>query len=458
MRELALIPTIEEIRAERARRSFNYFLKWSRPTWNWDWPHLVYQQNAIQESVCSTNRSLIIKTPPQHGKTQQNTISLAVWLLLRNPALRVTIASYSQDNANRMSRQAREIAASCDIALDPSRTAVTEWVTTDGGGVRAVGIGGSLTGWPTDVLLCDDLIKDRQDAQSETVRQTAKDWITDVAMTRNPSLVIATGTPWHEDDALAFFNAAYPEMFDEIRLPALALENDPLGRPVGEPLCPERWPLERLLMQREANRHSFEALFQCNPTPREGALFRVGMLKTCKMADVPQNLLYDGKCVRHWDIGSGGVDSDYTASVCIAGPDREGNWYILNAVRGRWGAHERNSIMRRYAEEDGMSVMVTFPQDPGQAGVEQAASLKRLLAGFRLDSIRETGTKAVRAEPFAAQIEAGNVYLVEGDWHREFIEELRVFPNGRHDDWVDSGSNAFNRLALHTGAARAICV
>jgi predicted phage terminase large subunit-like protein len=103
--------------------------------------------------------------------------------------------------------------------------------------------------------------------------------------------------------------------------------------------------------------------------------------------------------------------------------------------------------MRLTAELDGRGVSVVVPQDPGAAGVDMARALIRLLAGFSVTAERETGDKETRADPFAAQVNAGNVRLVRGAWNTDFIEELRTFPAGGKDDQADAAAGAFNRLS-----------
>jgi predicted phage terminase large subunit-like protein len=141
---------------------------------------------------------------------------------------------------------------------------------------------------------------------------------------------------------------------------------------------------------------------------------------------------------------------DHTAGVRIDGPDKDGLWYVSDVKRGQWDTDERNRIIRQTAEEDGRAVRVIGPQDPGAAGVEAAKAFVRLLTGFAATVERETGPKEVRADPFSAQVNAGNVRLVRGPWNRAFVDELRQFMPGvdnAADDQVDAAAGAFNALA-----------
>jgi predicted phage terminase large subunit-like protein len=131
----------------------------------------------------------------------------------------------------------------------------------------------------------------------------------------------------------------------------------------------------------------------------------------------------------------------------MAGPDADGVFYVVDVVRGQWDATERNRIIRRTGVQDGVEVRVGIPQDPGAAGKEVVASLKRLLAGYAVYDETETGSKEVRADPLAAQVGAGNVALVRASWNSNLVEEFRSFPLGKNDDQVDAAARAFNKLA-----------
>ena len=120
---------------------------------------------------------------------------------------------------------------------------------------------------------------------------------------------------------------------------------------------------------------------------------------------------------------------------------------VSDIVRVRGGPEEVEAAIRATASRDGKGVQVCLPQDPGQAGKAQVASLTKLLLGFNVHSSPETGDKATRAAPVAAQVNVGNVSLVKAAWNRAFVDELAGFPSGAKDDQVDALSRGFNRLA-----------
>ena len=438
------MPSLKAIDAELARRDFHYFLEWSRPTWNWDWPHIRLMAERVQQTMDGDAPPwLLAEIGPQYGKTQLMTVGLTVWLLHRYPGIRIAIGSFSQDSANRMSLDARRLAQEVGLRLDKERSAIQEWMVEGGGRVRVVGRGGTLTGYPVDVMILDDLLKDGQEAESALIRDGVRDWISSVVMTRNPQYGFATGTPWHHEGPQTYLRENYGDILHELVLPSFAGENDPLGRAEGELLCEARWPRAKLERERKANPYRFEALYQCNPTPREGSLFKVSMLRFVEAHEVPVGL----PTVRVWDLAATSGGGDYTAGVKMAGPDAEGTFYVVDVVRGQWDATERNRIIRATAEQDGPLVRIGIPQDPGAAGKEVVAAMRRLLAGFAVFDETETGSKELRAEPLAAQVGGGSVAVVRSHWTSDLVEEFRTFPLGKNDDQIDAEARAFNYLA-----------
>jgi predicted phage terminase large subunit-like protein len=139
-----------------------------------------------------------------------------------------------------------------------------------------------------------------------------------------------------------------------------------------------------------------------------------------------------------------GTDPDWTAGVKMSGLD--GKFYVEDVIRFRDSGAKVRTAIKNTASVDGRLCHIVVPQDPGQAGKDQAASIIGENAGYRISAERETGAKDTRAEPFAAQLEAGNVYLLRGTWNEAFVDELCGFPQG-NDDQVDAAAGAFNHLA-----------
>lgn len=210
----------------------------------------------------------------------------------------------------------------------------------------------------------------------------------------------------------------------------------------GELLFPERFP--RHVVERDKKVMGSMATagqLQQRPAPRGGAFFEWEKLGLKKAAPKMK------KIIRYWDkAGTEGGDGAWTAGVKI-GRGLDDCYYILDVVRGRWAAPAREKAIKLQASIDGPMVEIWIEQEPGSGGKESAESTVLNLAGSLIHSERATGDKVVRAEPFSIQIEAGNVYMVEGEWNQAYLDELKTFPVGKYKDQVDASSGGFNRLA-----------
>ncbi|WP_169545001.1 phage terminase large subunit [Sneathiella aquimaris] len=153
--------------------------------------------------------------------------------------------------------------------------------------------------------------------------------------------------------------------------------------------------------------------------------------------------------VRGWDLAATAEtereSGDWTVGAKVS-RDTNGGYIVEHVERFKGSPAEVEARIETRAREDGQQVQIALPQDPGQAGKAQAASMVRRLSGFRVRATAVTGSKVTRAAPFSAQVEGGNVRLLEGNWNESFINELEGFPSGRHDDQVDAVVEAFNAL------------
>lgn len=159
------------------------------------------------------------------------------------------------------------------------------------------------------------------------------------------------------------------------------------------------------------------------------------------------------RAVRAWDKAAtrktGNDDPDYSAGALMVA--HGGKYYVADMRRGQWSSKDRDDEMKILAELDAMQfgggLSIWTEQEPGSGGKESAEYTLRMLAGYDVHAERATGDKDTRARPFAAQCEAGNVYLLRGKWNADYLDELCAFPEGLHDDQVDASSLAFNKLA-----------
>lgn len=218
----------------------------------------------------------------------------------------------------------------------------------------------------------------------------------------------------------------------------------------GELLAPKRFPQEAVeLIKVEMGSYAYAGQYQERPSPREGAMFKRAWFADKFLKGVPHGIRW----VRHWDLAGTKEEGrgDRTGTVKM-GKAPDGRFIIANARAFKEEGAEVRKIVKTTAYMDTRQCIVSMNQDPGQAGKEQAKSyITTTLPGFTVRMQLETGEKSTRAEPFSVQCEAGNVYLVEGDWNETYLEELCTFPGGRYDDLVDASSGAFNRLTSRGG-------
>jgi predicted phage terminase large subunit-like protein len=427
-------------------RDFRHFLERVSPTWTWSWRHLAYLQAQLERVTDGEIKRLIIQMPPRHGKSETATVRYPIYRLNMDPELRVIVGAYNATLAGKFSRKARRLAEHAGVALSDERTAVEDWETSAGGGMRAVGVGGGVTGQGGDLIIVDDPVKNREEAESEVYREKVWTWYTDDLYTRlepGGALVLIM-TRWHMDDLAGRILASEDgPNWTVVNLPALAIEDDALGRAQGEALCPERYDEVALASIRAVmGEYSFAALYQQDPRPRDGNMFPRSKVEIVDAvpADVKRR-------VRYWDKG-GGPTGDPTAGVRMATNAERTVFYVEDVVHVRLNIDDRNRLMRQTAELDGQGVRGWVEQEPGSGGKESAQLTVRVMAGFPYFFEPVSGDKVERADPLAAQWQAGNIKLVRGKWNKAYLDEMESFPSGTHDDQVDASSGAFNKLAL----------
>lgn len=431
-------PTIEAIARSIAQEAFH-----ARP-------HLDRLASTLEEAVRDvengTSRRIVVSMPPGQGKSQTGSVALPLHILAEHPTWNIGLISSELTLATKFSRDARREATLHGIKIAGDIKAVTEWETTDGGGVIARGVGGSLTGRRLKVLIMDDPIKDPKRAYSEKERDALWSWYQAVAKTRlaPSSLSCLFMTRWHEDDiASKLIKAGW----QEFRLPALAEDGDLLDRAVGEPLLTpqdietpeqalERWAGERA----EVGEFVWASMYQQRPAPAGGSIFDADLL-----IDAPDDLdLEVGTWITSWDLSFGG-QGDYTVGTVW---QRLPKLYVLHdIIRGRWEFTQQKAAIERTARR--------YPQCTRHL-VEKAANGAAMVNVLRdtipgITPIKPLGGKVERWQACTPLMEAGQVATVGGSWLTDLRGEMVVAPNGAHDDQLDSFAQALNWLRLRIG-------
>lgn len=298
-RKEELLMALRERAGRKARRSLLDFTRFTFPQFDPATFHRRYYE-VLTRFALGEFRKLMVFMPPQHGKSEGSTRRLPAFLLGLNPDLRVAIVSYSSPMAKRFNRDVQRVIDSPEFSATFPETTLAgmsdedngRWVRNADefevvgyrGGLKTVGVGGTLTGSPVDVLIIDDVYKDAMSAWSSSVRSSIADWYDTVAATRlhNDSRQLIVFTRWHEEDLagrLLDLEGEYsednPNGWRVVVYPAIKegapTEEDP--REEGEALWPERHSIEKLEAERERNPKSFASLYQQNPRPLEGLLY-----------------------------------------------------------------------------------------------------------------------------------------------------------------------------------------
>jgi len=313
----------------------------------------------------------------------------------------------------------------------------------------------SMTGNRGDRVIWDDP-HSVEAALSPAYRETALRVFTETLPTRlnNPdkSAIIIVMQRLHEEDVsghiiandLGYEHLMLPMEFEPERRCTTSIGFIDPRTEDGELLFPGRFPREVVERDKKVmGTMATAGQFQQRPAPRTGGFFKWEALEVVKASPVIKH------AIRYWDKAGTKDAGCYTAGVKMGIGD-DGLWYVLDSVRGQWAAAEREKVIKQTAETDGRKVKVWIEQEPGSGGKESAESTIRNLAGFTCRAENPTGDKAVRAEPYSVQVEAGNVKVLCGEWNAEFIDEHKNFPNGKYKDQIDASSGAFNRLASRT--------
>ncbi len=413
--------------------------------------HLLYISTIIATAISRGGARIIVSMPPRHGKSELLSIWTPVWYLDHNPDDHVILTSYGADLATGFGRRVRDTIREREdvlkVRIRHDSRRVDSFLTTKRGGMFSVGIGGPITGKGANLLLVDDYLKNAKDASSETIRNDIFDWFISTAFTRlEPGgSVIILATRWNINDLIGQLKRK-PETgkWLIIELPALAEKNDPLGREIGKSLWSERYSLESLqAIKNTLGTYFWQSLYQQRPIPGGTNVANEGWFPIIDILPHRSRL----HKVRYWDLASTADGGDYTSGTCVSEDVETGIFYVEDIRRAQKSPAKVEAMVSNTAEHDGRDVKVIIEQEPGASGKSLVDHYVRtVLKQFTADGRRSSGDKFVRAQAFLAAAEAGKIRLVRGAWNQEFVDEILVFPEGEHDDQVDSTCGAYNEL------------
>lgn len=382
--------------------------------------------------------------PPRHGKTLFGTMLFPAWYSGRHPERSIITTSYGQDLADDYGRSVRNLVSSPihqaifpECRLSSDATGMRHFTTTLGGSYYAIGLGGPINGRGAHLLLIDDPIKDYEQARSEVARHSLKEWYTNVGYTRlqPDAAVVLIQTRWHEDDLAGWLLREHgSENWTVISQAAIA-EKDETFRNAGEALWPQRFSLDMLEQIRVAiGGKAWASLYQQRPSAADGSIYKRNWWRFYREPPVCRRI------IQSWDTAfKTGQANDYSA--CTTWGMTEYGFYLLSFWRDRVEFPELKKRMQWLAQEWKPNVIVIEDAASGQSLIQEMQRMTALpIIPVKVDKDKESRARAV-----TPLIEAGKVFLPESaPGINDFVDEFAAFPNGTHDDWVDSTTLALN--------------
>lgn len=427
------------------------------PSWNWEWPHLRKLDEILDKVIAGELKRVIICMPTRIGKTEKVNVRFASCYLELFQEAPIIVGGYNEKFAMRLSRKIQRIVK--ERVPMSNRTSASDWEVASGGGVRAAGVGVGVAGLPAKLLLIDDPVKNREDAYSQAHRDKVWEWYTEDMYTRlePDGAIVITMARRHEDDLVGrILESEDAPNWTVIRLPALAEEDDPLGRPLGAALCPDRFDEEAYARMRSVlGEVSFSGLQQQRPTPASGLIFQSDQIRYYTTPDRPIQEK-DGTFVptlpqgrwdelfQSWDMSF----KDKMASDPIAGHvwARKGvDAFFIDRMGGRRSFTKSLDEVRTMSRKH-PKALLKLVEDKAN-GPAVISTLKSELGGFK--AVEPEGDKVSRAWSVTPLFEGGNVWFPHpkiAPWVPKVVNQMIQFPFGSNDDDVDALTQALRKI------------
>lgn len=451
-----------------APTDFSCFLAYINPKYRLEWFHRVIAEHC-QMLYEGKIKNLMVFMPPQHGKSEIISRNFPAWVLGKNPDLKIAGCSYSIELASQFSRSIQRSIDSPEYqSLFPETYLNGSNVRTDTKGYlrnvdifetvghrgfyKAVGVGGGLTGTPVDIAIIDDPVKDAVEAQSPTYRQRVWDWYNTVLTTRlhNDSKQLFIMTRWHEDDLAGRLLKAEPGAWTVLIIPAICEVDGDNGystRKIGDALWPWKHSLQKLLTQRERAPREFNALYQQRPTIEGGNIVKRDWFRTISEVEF-RSIRYREPVHFYLDTAYNkkkkGQDNDPSGilAACRIG----NNIYVMDAMSVYKEMPDLLRFIPEYMNAHGGSSESILHIEPKANGESVLQMLKELTTLNVKATPTPRDDKEVRFRVVSPRVECGRVYLVQGSWCEDFLNQVCSFPAAPHDEFVDILGYAINDL------------
>jgi predicted phage terminase large subunit-like protein len=454
------IPTLKAVRQELARKKYIDYVVYTHEGRYKKAPHTEFIGNVIQgaiekkkqmrEGIIPTkNQYIALNMPPRHSKSMTITETLPSYYLGQFPEDRIIEISYNDTFARKFGKKNKEKIRQFgkelfDVEIAKDSSAHDEWTLDNNiGGMISRGVLAGITGQGADLMIIDDPIKNREEADSETHREKIwEEWIDSFSSRLHPgAIVILILTRWHEDDLQGrLLNPEYGQPLDwqVFNFPLEAEENDILGRVPGEPLWAERYGHD-FIEERKRYPSSFNSLYQGRPTSQEGNMIKRDWWQYYDtLPKIARRILSVDATFKDED------DSDYVA-IQVWGKTGA-NMYLIDNLKARLNFPATLQAIRNMLNKH-PRIAGKYVEDKAN-GPAIISMLNREIGGFI--KVNPQGGKVARVNAVSPYIESGNVFLPRNaEWVHDFVEEAASFPKGKHDDQVDAMSQALNRFIYH---------
>ncbi|UQD96096.1 terminase large subunit domain-containing protein [Bradyrhizobium japonicum] len=429
---------------------------------------------ALEEVERGEYPRLIMNVGPRFGKTTLASAMFPAWYIGRHPDRSIIIATYNEHYSWDLGRRVRDIMVTPQysqvfpgVRIKIGACAVNRIETTLGGVVFAVGRGSSITGRGGHCILLDDPIKDRTEADSVIVREKLWTWWNQVLKSRlmdDTGTIALIQTRWTEDDLVgrlidplnAYYNEEEAKLWRRIDFPALAEENDILGRAEGEPLWPERFSKEYLEQVRNADPRGFNALYQGRPAPKEGAFYKAAdLVPYTRMDDIPAK-----HKLRFYAASDHAVavdqKADKTCLMVVAVDEQDHIWIMPDLIWARLDTAQAVecmvTLMKKYRPLFWWAERGAIEKSIGPFLRKRMVEKQAFCA---LDPITPAVDKQQRAQPMQARCAMRMVHFPTFTrWWAEGQDQILKFPHGSKDDLVDTLSLIGQGLAKMHGRTR----
>ena len=427
----------ELLKRREARSSLLAFTEYTLPEFQPGEHHKLICEKLEAVERGDINR-LMVFAPPRHTKSELASRRFPAWFMGRNPNKQIIATTYGHDFAADFGRDVRGILQTeeyqklFDVDLRQDSKSANRWHTTNGGVYITTGVGGAITGRGAHVALIDDPFKNRDDADSEVYRDRVWKWYTSTLYTRlMPGGAIALiMTRWHEDDLAGRLLEEMENGGDQWEVIDLkAIENEDTKN--EQALWPEWYPLDVLKQTKKViGTRDWGALYQQNPTPAEGTLFKRDWFNRYREAPDLMNIYISSDYAvsdegDFTEFGVWGIDTDFNLWAL--------DWWYGQETADVW-INELLKLAKQYKP------MCSF----GETGVIRKAvepfltkQMRRDRVFFRQEWITRTTNKVAMARAFQGLAASGKVYIPHTDWGDRLIKQLTEFPAAKHDDAVD---------------------